>query len=158
MATHTSRSGIFLAWKIPWIEEPGGLQSMGSQRAGYDWAIEYTCRQYHVEPTKFKTPAPPAQGTELTQGGHRKHMSVQWRNCFLWIRARSYSSCVHTWSPPALAIWQQQRWPWVGQGGLCRIPCAVDEWARPSAGYVPWQADSSRQLCAQRGSGTPETW
>ena len=25
-----------LAWKIPWIEEPGGLQSMGSQRVGHD--------------------------------------------------------------------------------------------------------------------------
>ena len=32
MATH-SRT---LAWKIPWTEEPGGLQSMGSQRAGHD--------------------------------------------------------------------------------------------------------------------------
>ena len=29
MATHSS----ILAWKIPWIEEPGGLQSMGLQRA-----------------------------------------------------------------------------------------------------------------------------
>ena len=25
-----------LAWKIPWMGEPGGLQSMGSQRAGHD--------------------------------------------------------------------------------------------------------------------------
>ena len=32
MVTH---SGI-LAWKIPWTEEPGGLQSMGSQRVGHD--------------------------------------------------------------------------------------------------------------------------
>ena len=32
MATH---SGI-LAWRIPWTEEPGGLESMGSQRVGYD--------------------------------------------------------------------------------------------------------------------------
>ena len=32
MATHC----IILAWKIPWTEEPGGLQSMGSQRAGHD--------------------------------------------------------------------------------------------------------------------------
>ena len=31
MATH---SGI-LAWRIPWTEEPGGLQSMGSQRVGH---------------------------------------------------------------------------------------------------------------------------
>ena len=28
-----------LAWKIPWTEEPGRLQSMGSRRVGYDWAI-----------------------------------------------------------------------------------------------------------------------
>ena len=32
MATHSS----FLAWKIPWMEEPGRLQSMGSQRVGHD--------------------------------------------------------------------------------------------------------------------------
>ena len=34
MATHYST----LAWKIPWTEEPGRLQSMGSQRVGHDWA------------------------------------------------------------------------------------------------------------------------
>ena len=28
----------FLAWKIPWTEEPGGQQSMGLQRIGHDWA------------------------------------------------------------------------------------------------------------------------
>ena len=32
MATHFS----ILAWKIPWTVEPGGLQSMGSQRVGHD--------------------------------------------------------------------------------------------------------------------------
>ena len=34
MATHSST----LAWKIPWTEEPDGLQSMGLQRVGHDWA------------------------------------------------------------------------------------------------------------------------
>ena len=34
MATHSST----LAWKIPWTEEPSGLQSMGSQRVRHDWA------------------------------------------------------------------------------------------------------------------------
>ena len=33
MATHSS----ILAWKIPWMEEPGGLQSMRSQKVGHDW-------------------------------------------------------------------------------------------------------------------------
>ena len=36
MATHSS----ILAWKIPWTEEPGRLQSMGSQRVGHDWATK----------------------------------------------------------------------------------------------------------------------
>ena len=30
-----------LAWRIPWTEEPGGLQSMGLQRAVYDWVTEH---------------------------------------------------------------------------------------------------------------------
>ena len=34
MATHSST----LAWKLPWTEEPGRLQSMGSRRVGHDWA------------------------------------------------------------------------------------------------------------------------
>ena len=34
MVTHSS----ILAWEIPWTEEPGGLQSMGSQRVRQDWA------------------------------------------------------------------------------------------------------------------------
>ena len=29
---------LYLAWKIPWMEEPGRLQSMGSLRVGHDWA------------------------------------------------------------------------------------------------------------------------
>ena len=32
MGTHSS----ILAWRLPWTEEPGGLQSVGSQRAGHD--------------------------------------------------------------------------------------------------------------------------
>ena len=32
MATHSS----ILAWNIPWMEEPGRLQSVGSQRVGHD--------------------------------------------------------------------------------------------------------------------------
>ena len=34
MATHSN----ILAWEIPWTEEPGGLQPMGSERVGQDWA------------------------------------------------------------------------------------------------------------------------
>ena len=37
VATHSS----ILAWKIPWIEEPGRLQSMGLQRVGHDFTFTF---------------------------------------------------------------------------------------------------------------------
>ena len=36
MATHSSN----LVWEIPWTEEPGWIQSMGSQRVRHNWAIK----------------------------------------------------------------------------------------------------------------------
>ena len=51
MATHSS----ILAWRIPWTEEPGGLQSMGSQRVGHNCAINtflFQSKDKHLtEPT-----------------------------------------------------------------------------------------------------------
>ena len=43
MATHSS----ILAWKIPWMEEPGRLHSMGSQRVGHDWATYIILHPHH---------------------------------------------------------------------------------------------------------------
>ena len=50
MATHSS----ILAWRIPWTEEPGGLQSMGSQRVGHNWVINTLTRFYSLRPQLFK--------------------------------------------------------------------------------------------------------
>ena len=44
MATH---SGV-LAWKIPWTEEPGGLQPMGFQRVRHDQAHTQTHVLYYM--------------------------------------------------------------------------------------------------------------
>ena len=44
MATHSS----IPAWKIPWTEEPGGLQSMESQRIRHDWVTEHVCKHTHT--------------------------------------------------------------------------------------------------------------
>ena len=44
-----------LAWKIPWTEEPGGLQSMGSQRVRHDWTTNtftFSCNE------RWKSPSP----------------------------------------------------------------------------------------------------
>ena len=43
MATHSS----ILTWEIPWTEEPGGLQSMGSQRVRHNRVTEYTHTHTH---------------------------------------------------------------------------------------------------------------
>ena len=49
MATHSST----LAWRIPWTEEPGRLQSRGLQRVGHDWvtslSFPYHVRNYSVK-------------------------------------------------------------------------------------------------------------
>ena len=51
MAPHSS----ILAWKTPWSEEPGGLQSMRPQRVRHDWATEHThiflvyCQQFILD-------------------------------------------------------------------------------------------------------------
>ena len=39
MATYSS----ILAWRVPWTEEPGRLQSTGSQRIGYDLFTRFCC-------------------------------------------------------------------------------------------------------------------
>ena len=45
MATHSS----ILAWRIPWTEEPGGLESIGLQRVRYDWETERSCTHAQCE-------------------------------------------------------------------------------------------------------------
>ena len=44
MATHSS----ILAWRIPWTEEPGGLQSTGLQRVGHNRAFTFTLKILHA--------------------------------------------------------------------------------------------------------------
>ena len=45
MPTHSS----ILAWRIPWREEPGGLQTMGSQRVGHNWATSLHFTLHKIE-------------------------------------------------------------------------------------------------------------
>ena len=52
MATHSS----ILAWEIPWTEEPGGLQFMGSQRVGHNLATtqqQWGTNTLPPPPTKY---------------------------------------------------------------------------------------------------------
>ena len=62
MATHSST----LAWKIPWTEEPGGLQSMGSLRVGHDWATSLSlflsCIEGNGTPVQYSCLENPRDG------------------------------------------------------------------------------------------------
>ena len=64
MAPHCST----LAWKIPWTEEPGGLQSMGSLRVGHDWLTSLSLFTFIHWRRKWQ-PIPVFLPGEYQQGG-----------------------------------------------------------------------------------------
>ena len=77
MATHSST----LAWKIPWMEEPGRLQSMGSIRVGHDWATSLSLLTFMHWRRKWQ-PTP-----EFLPGESQGRRSLV--GCHLWDRTES---------------------------------------------------------------------
>ena len=75
MAPHSST----LAWKIPWMEEPGRLQSMGSLTVGHDWATSFTFHFHalekemttHSSVLAWRIPGMTEPGGLLSMGSHR---------------------------------------------------------------------------------------
>jgi len=73
MAPHSSA----LAWKIPWTEEPGGLQSMGSLRVQHDWVTSlslftFMCWRKKWQPTlAWRIPGTGEPGGLPSMGSHR---------------------------------------------------------------------------------------
>ena len=76
MAPHSST----LAWKIPWTEEPGGLQSMGSLRVGHDWVTSLSLFTFHALEKEmaahstilaWRIPGSVEPGGLLSMGSHR---------------------------------------------------------------------------------------
>ena len=65
-ATHSS----ILAWKIPWTEGPGRLQTMGLQRVGHNWVTSlfhtYICSVLDLPPTLLSHPSRSSQSTGLS--------------------------------------------------------------------------------------------
>ena len=84
MATHSN----ILAWRIPWTEEPGGLQFMGPQRVGHDWATNTHTHQYQIldaENTVAQFPSwgasHPVQPTSFTEDEEGRSECF---SCQLW--------------------------------------------------------------------------
>ena len=93
-----------LAWKIPWTEEPGGLQSMGSLRVGHDWATSLSLFTFMHWRRKWQ-PTP-----EFLPGESQGRGSLV--GCHLWD---------HT---------DEQQGPTVEHRELCSIFCDKPSWKR----------------------------
>ena len=88
MATHSSR----IAWRISWTEEPGGLQSMGSQRVGHDWAT-FTLSLVPCVPGRM-----PAWMTSEWMNRRPKNKMKNLQNCWSWKATfRKLRSKPHNW-------------------------------------------------------------
>ena len=78
MATQSST----LAWKIPWVEEPGRLQSMGSQRVPPDWVTSLSCigegNGNPLQCSCLENPRGREPGGLLSMGSHR--VGHDWSN------------------------------------------------------------------------------
>ena len=59
------------AWKIPWMEEPGGLQSMGSPRVRHDWATSLSLFTFMHWKRKWQIPGTGEPGGLPSMGSHR---------------------------------------------------------------------------------------
>ena len=77
MATHSST----LAWKIPWTEEPGRLQSMGSQRVWHDWVTSLSFFFFLLQMSRWR-PSGPSGKFQLTGVSDPK----DWDQLHLWLK------------------------------------------------------------------------
>ena len=101
MAPHSST----LAWKIPWMEEPGRLQPMGSRRVGHEWATSlslFTCMHWR----RKRQPAP-----VFLPGESQGQRSLV--GCHLWgyteldtTEALAAASLCKLWISPFMDIFQ----------------------------------------------------
>ena len=77
MAAHSS----ILAWKIPWTEEPGRLQSMGSQRVRHNWATSLThSRTLIIDPVSLFALAT-GKHRNILQPNFSYHVEILWHIC-----------------------------------------------------------------------------
>ena len=88
MVTHSN----ILAYKIPWTEEPGGLQSMGSQRVRHDEAAKHTCASARIQRTGSRICSGEAVGRGRQGGtalGSRPPLDLQGKQWVLTSEAKA---------------------------------------------------------------------
>ena len=105
-----------LAWKIPWTEEPGGLQSMGSLRVGYDWATSLSLFTFmhwrrKWQPTPVFLPGNPRDGRAWCAAVYGVAQSRTWLKqlgssnlCFICLCQSEILSTYRHWE------WRGENW------------------------------------------------
>ena len=113
MGTHSS----ILAWKIPWMEEPGRLQSMGSQRVRRDWVNSLT----HADDTTLMAESKELKSLLMkmkeewkswlkTQHSKNEDHDI-WSNHFMANRWGNSGNSDRFWAPKSLQMgWWLQPW------------------------------------------------
>ena len=124
MGTHSS----ILAWRIPWTEEPGGLQSMGSQRVRHDWSnLACTNAQAALEHK-----AKPAIHT-LHYNSYCP-IELDWKNI----------ASPHPRGPFKIIL---DTGPWLSCNSRWRLESPPRLQHEQSGGQPPWRAKSSPFFC-----------
>ena len=143
MADHCS----ILAWRIPWAEWPGGLQSMGSRRVRHHWATEQQLISNigMVSAGHWRDSAIPIHISTLPQTPFlfcffSLNSALFWRHYFTW------ASPVAQWvnNSPAMQFTQPGPDPWVG-----KIPLEKEMAAHSStlAWKLPWTQELGELQC-----------
>ena len=117
MAPHSST----LAWKIPWMEEPGRLQSMGSHRVGHDWANSFSLFTFMHWRRKWQ-PTPVFLPGESQGWGSLVGCCLwvaQSRTRLKWLSSSSSSSSSSSFIPS----WSLLALPWFLIPVLCIFLC-----------------------------------
>ena len=106
-----------LAWKIPWTEEPGGLQSMGSLRVGHDWATSlspFTFRHWRRkwQPTPVSLPGESQGRRSLVGcrlwGNISGKNDVRMKTFSDKYKLKGFSSSRYTWRQTIKSIFRQR--------------------------------------------------
>ena len=94
------RHSSTLAWKIPWMEEPGRLQSMGSRRVGHDWVTSLSLFTFlhwrrKWQPTPVFLPENPRDGGAWWAAVYGVAQSWTWLKWLSSSSSSSRHSCMH---------------------------------------------------------------
>ena len=168
MAIHSS----ILAWRILWMEEPGGLLSMGSYRVGHDWsnlacmhALEKEMAT-HSSILAWRIPGTEEPGGLPSMGPHR--IGHDWSDLAAaaapWIQAGSVLL-----NQKSSALMQHLPWKWLGSGNFCFDPLGTlplgmlpSEMQPPGAAMSGHWLESPSQLAAtwvhHLGPCQPSLW